>query len=335
MKIVNTAVSFGISKLDEVATSAVTTRTGTTIFKTIGKKVVKFGYPRPEGFRLDGISGFEETDEMIKFFTDKGHVSFCKSSKIKIKEFLLKFMGNFQDKQITIQELDKRIREDFSEDMVKHVHDYMDGKLDTNKLVTYIRKYRKNKSYNPYLEEEIKRLSFLEISPISESGLRQLGLDSFWKKFSLRQIYELAGDGVEQAQLILAEFLKTLGVSTQKRTAIYRYIGKSELDEILAERVVKSRAGYNYGKCFDVTPNYRVNIGRYRVKFNIDANESTCGKSITPNKPEFDYYHWNVPEYDIKSVRSILDQESGEFLYESDEEILSNFLEEYIYRLKI
>ena len=80
-------------------------------------------------------------------------------------------------------------------------------------------------------------------------------------------------------------------------------------------------------------------FGDYRVKLNVEASPETMldyGSKIplvSCQKSEQNYYHWNVREYDIKDVRSIVDWRNKKVIYESDDEILSNFIDGYLSKL--
>ena len=138
---------------------------------------------------------------------------------------------------------------------------------------------------------------------------------------------------------ILDEFFTTMGMQHHQSSPLYRFIGKSEYEKLIAGNVVNSRAGYNGGVRFDVTPKPDGYFGDYRVKLNVEASPETM-RDYWPKRPlvscqksEQNYYHWNVREYDIKDVRSIVDWRNKKVVYESDDEILSNFIDGYLSKL--
>lgn len=94
------------------------------------------------------------------------------------------------------------------------------------------------------------------------------------------------------------------------------------------------KPGLNYqAGAFDVTTRTSLFDDCYRVKLNVEASENTIPKVIYEHRCEDEFYYWNTPGYTIKDVRSILDQKHNSLIYESDEEILSRFIDEYISKL--
>lgn len=312
--------------------------TGTTVKETADRTIVNYGTQMGHKPFDSSLFGFEKTKDSITYHTTVGDVTFARSSKSKIRDFLENLMGKTNSVgKYTVQEFDKRIAEDFSEEMIKPVHDFLEGKLSKEKLVELIKKYKKNICYNPVISESESALAKLEGIPanyIPKEVLDELGIHSMLRDCTLRSLLSSIGyHGNKQAKILLDEFLKSIKVAPSRRTSVYRYVDQEETDKILAGEIVKSRARYNYGKRFDVTTRPGWDGYHFRVKFNIEANEKTIDRVIVPNKPEFNYYHWNVSEYSIKDVKSIVDIRNKKVIYESDEEVFSQFFDEYISKL--
>lgn len=310
--------------------------TGTTVQETADKTIVSYGMGhKPYNGQL---FGFEKTKDTITYYTQLGNVTFARSSKSKIKDFLSKLLEKFDEtRKWSIQEFDKRLCEDFSEEMVKPVHDYLEGKLSKEKLVELIRKYRKNTFYNPVIPESESALVNLENMPaayLPKELLDKLDIHPILRRCSLMSLYNMSGHGNEQAKILLDEFFRAKNINSSQRATLYRYVSQEEVDKILSGEVVKSRGRFTDGNRFDVTTKRNWTYNQYRVRFNttVDENTISSGK-ITSNKPEFSYYHWNTSQYDIKDVRSIFDTYSKKTIYESEEEILVNFISEYLSKL--
>lgn len=299
----------------------------------------------------DGLlSGVTRTKDKITFHHIEGRQKDITvpitTSKSKIQEILFKLLGKQLPKQKwSMQELDKRIVEDFSEEMIKPVHDFLEGNLNKEKLVELIKKYRKNIS-EPVIYKNETLLEHLETTIpanyVPKEILDNLKIDKIMRKDDLYLIYYIAGDTccfwdlerAKKAQALLEEFKKALNISPNKKFAIYRWIGKEELDKILAGKTVKPQLLSN---SFDVTTvhnRFKEYNDNYRVKFNVNVDEQTINKTIfVHGNVEDDFYHWRVPEYTIKDVRSIVNTKNNSLIYESDEEILSNFIDGYISKL--
>ena len=309
--------------------------TGTTVTKYRDKTIVQFGNNRTNKY---GLLGFVKIKEDTIYNTKQGSITFKWWENIKDS---LKKLGNISTTpKWTIQELDKHICEDFSEEMIKPVHDYLEGKLNKNELLECIKKYRKNISAPviPLNEATIEHLdTTVPACFVPREILDNLKIPNSMRTESLDAIYSLAENGDKEAQVLLKEFLKALNLSPDKRTSIYRCVGKEELNKILTGKVVESNYnGLGNGDVFDVTTNHSIGFANqpYRVKFKVEANERTIDKTIHVHGDiGRDYYHWKVPEYTIKDVRSIVNTENNSLIYESDEEILSNFIYGYISKL--
>ena len=332
------SIFFPNDKIKELQTFIRQHTTGTTVREIADKTIVN--YETQLGHKpFDGkLFGFEKTKDTITYNTELGDVTFARSSKSKIKDFLSKLLGKFDEtRKWSFQEFDKRICEDFSEDMVKPVHNYLEGKLSKEKLVELIRKYRKNIFYNPLIPESESALANLEGFPaahIPKELLDKLGIHPILRKCTLMSLYNMAGHGNKQAKILLEEFFRAKNINSSQRATLYRYVSQEEVDKILSGETVKSLGHYTSGKCIDVTTKRDWTYNQYRVRFNTTADENTIASGkITSNKPEFSYYHWHTSQYDIKDVRSILDTYSKKTIYESDEEILSRFIDEYISKL--
>ena len=253
-----------------------------------------------------------------------------------MKTFLKKIFSEIDIKsKWSMQELDKRLCNDFSEEFIKPVHDYLEGKLSKKELLNFIKKYRRNMSYNPSLEESLGSQPMGLLNPsiyVSDKILDNLKIPKYYREKTLYDLYHLASNGDNAAKALIEEFNKIQGFSPDKRTSIYRFIGKEELDKILAGDIVKPGLHYqSFG--FDVTSRTRLYDDCYRVKFNIEASENTVPEKIFEHRCEDDYYYWRTSGYTIKDVRSVFDQGNKTFVYESDDEILSRFIDEYISKL--
>lgn len=293
------------------------------------------------------LSGFRRTKDNITFFVRDSGESITiprNSSKSKIQEVLYRLLGKQPPKQKwSLQEFNRRICEDFSEEMVKPVHDYLEGNLTKEELVQLIRKYKKYTPLDiiPSRTEKIigdlygtKPIEYLKTDQLSSlSGIEFPKIESMWREdIDLRWLYEYAKDEPEYLY-VLKEFFKNMGKNSIG-SPLYRFIGKSEYEKLISGDIVKTRAGYNQGIRFDVTPKPDGYWGDYRIKLNIEASPETMhGKPINCQKPEENYYHWYTPQYDINDVRAIVDWKNKKIVYESDEEILSNFIEEYLSKL--
>lgn len=310
--------------------------TGTTVTKLEDKIIVKFGDNNRcvnkgfLGFIKDKYNGFTVLN------TKCGGFRFEWYDKSKMKTFLKKIFSEIDTKQKwSNQELDKRLCNDFSEEIIKPVHDYLEGKLSKKELLNFIKKYRKNMSYNPSLEESLAGQPMGALIPgsfVSDKILDSLKIPKHYREKTLYDLYSLARNDNNTAKALIEEFNKIQGFSPDKRTSIYRFIGKEELNKILAGYIVKPGLHYqSFG--FDVTPRTRLYDDCYRVKFNIEASEKTVPEKIFEHRCEDEYYYWRTSGYTIKDVKSIFDQGNNTFVYESDDEILSNFIDGYISKL--
>lgn len=310
--------------------------TGTTVIKSGDKTIVKFGDNNRCVNR--GFLGFvkDKYSDSTVLHTKCGASRFEWYDIGKMKTFLKKIFSEIDTKQKwSIQELDKRLCNDFSEEIIKPVHDYLEGKLSKKELLNFIKKYRRNMSYNPSLEESLGSQPMGLLNPsiyVSDKILDNLKIPKYYRKKTLYDLYHLASNGDNTAKALIEEFNKVQGFSPDKRTSIYRFIGKEELDKILAGDIVKPGLHYqSFG--FDVTSRARLYDDCYRVKFNIEASENTVPEKIFEHRSEDDYYYWRTSGYTIKDVRSVFDQGNKTFVYESDDEVLSRFIDEYISKL--
>lgn len=319
--------------------------TGTTVQKTANETIVQYG--NLNGRKLpcnDGLFGFEKRNGLVTLNTKIGDIAWGKiescEKKSAIKNFLaqLRLSAKIKPTQKwTIQELDKYLCEDFSEEIIKPVHEYIEGKLSKTELLEFIKKFRRNTTFKPFNAENEALLQTTNITIpacyVPKEILDNLNINSVMRRTPLYGIYEWAGMGDKKAEALLKEFRKTLNISPDKRTSIYRCVGKEEVNKILAG---KRLFQYDYGnyKYHDVTTNPYLHFGGqdYRVKFNIKASEQTMPNTIAINKPEQEYYHWNHNGngYTIEDVSSISNIENNAIVYESDDEILSNFIDGYI-----
>lgn len=325
------------SEVDNSATQTLHTGTrlnisenGTTVIFGSGNNATKNGVLR--GFSRDKVN--------LTFFVE-GHENITvprNSSKSKIQEILYKLLGKQLPKQKwTIQEFDRRIAEDFSEEMIKPVHDYLEGKLAKKDLIKLIRQYKKYTPLDFIPSKEERIIGNLHTTvPTAKKVYPVTGTEP--QSNSLNVLYRFANVD-EEDKKILDEFFTTMGMQHHQSSPLYRFIGKSEYEKLIAGNVVNSRAGYNGGVRFDVTPKPDGYFGDYRVKLNVEASPETMldywskRPLVSCQKSEQNYYHWNVREYDIKDVRSIVDWRNKKVVYESDDEILSRFIDEYISKL--
>ena len=313
---------------------------GTTVIFGSGNNATKNGVLR----------GFSRDKENLTFFV-KGHENITiprNSSKSKIQEILYKLLGKQLPKQKwTRQEFDRRIAEDFSEELIKPVHDYLEGKLAKKDLIKLIRQYKKYTPLDaiPSKAEDIigdlyntKPIEYLSKDKITNipGYLKFSKIEELWRSRSLLNMYESAQESTPNMPFsyVLKEFFEAIGQKSSMGSPLYRFIGKSEYEKLISGDIVRTRAGYNHGIRFDVTPKPDGYCGDYRIKLNVKASPETLGgKPINWQKPEENYYHWYTPQYDIKDVRSIVDWQNKKVVYESDDEILSRFIDEYISKL--
>ena len=334
------------SEVDNSATQTLHTGTrlnmsenGSTVIFGSGNKATKNGLLR----------GFSRDKENLTFFVE-GHENITiprNSSKSKIQEILYKLLGKQLPKQKwSLQEFDRRICEDFSEEMVKPVHDYLEGKLVKEELIKLIRQHKKYTPLDviPSKAEQVigdlyntKPIDYLSEDKLTgvPGFLKLSKIEEFWKSRDLRTMYEFAQESTSNMPFsyILKEFFETMGKKSIG-SPLYRFIGRSEYDKLISGNIVKTRAGYNRGVRFDVTPKPNGYSGDYRIKLNVEASPETMkGRPINWQKPEENYYHWYTPQYEIKDVKSIVDWQNKKIVYESDEEILSRFIDGYLSKL--
>lgn len=264
------------------------------------------------------------------------------SSKSKIQEILFKLMQKRLPKQKwSLQEFDRRIVEDFSEEMIKPVHDYIEGNLAKEELIKLIRRHKKYTTLDiiPSKTEQIigdlygtKPIEYIPKNKLLSFGIEDPVIKNYWSDVNLLWLYEEARNEPEFSY-VLKEFFEAMGKKSIS-SSLYRFIGKSEYEKLISGDIVKTRAGYNQGIRFDVTPKPTGYKGDYRIKLNVEASPETMnGNPINWQKPEENYYHWYTPQYDIKDIKSIVDWRNKKIVYESDEEILSNFIDGYISKL--
>lgn len=319
--------------------------TGTIIQKTADETIVQFG--NLNGRKLpcnDGLFGFKKRNGVVTLNTKIGNICFGRivdrDDKLEIKNFLAQLQLSAKIKPTqkwSILELDKHLCEDFSEEIIKPVHEYIEGKLSETELLEFIKKYRKKTTFKPFNTENEALLqttnTTIPACYVPKEILDNLNIDLSMRDRPLYWLYELAGSGDKKAEALLIEFRKALNITPSKRTSIYRCVGKEEVDKILAG---KRLFQYNYGyDRHDVTTHPYLHFGGgqdYRVKFNIEASEQTMPNTISINKPKQEYYHWNHNGngYTIEDVSSISNIENNAIIYESDDEILANFVAGYI-----
>lgn len=289
------------------------------------------------------LRGFTRTKDKITFHHIEGQQEDITvpltTPKRKIQEILFKLLRKrLPVQKWSVQEFDQRIAEDFSEELVKPVHDYLEGNLNKDELIKLIRKYKKCTPSDVIPSKNEMIIGNLHVTVPTHEKLYPDISRTCPQSNSLNELYRDASKD-EDSKKILDEFFTAMGMKHHQGSPLYRFIGKSEYDKLVAGEVVKSQAEYNHGVRFDVTPIPDGFWGEYRVKLNVEASPKTmyedCSKRplISCQKSEKNYYHWHVPQYDINDVRAIVDWCNKKVIYESDEEILSNFIDGYISKL--